>query len=148
VTWEVRSRKGAKRFVWRVLSGSAGPAASVTRTRGGGGPNGRRRRPPPARSAVPSSGRPRPKLAGLAVGSENGAGPAAPASVMVPVDGQPSDIVLPVPVAVTMLANLLARDDVLFTALLGEAMTGVRLAKVRARVTPEEREQLGTAGER
>ena len=63
----------------------------------------------------------------------NGHAPAELAPLMIPLNGEPSDILLPVKVAVTMLANLLARDDKLFTVLLGEAMTGVRLAKVLAR---------------
>lgn len=64
---------------------------------------------------------------------QNGHGPADVQMVMIPMGGEPSDIVVPVGVAVTMLGNLLDRDDVLFTVLLGEAMTSVRLAKVRHR---------------
>lgn len=63
----------------------------------------------------------------------NGHGLADPVMVMIPMGGRPSDIVIPQTVAVAMLGNLLDRDDVTFTVLLGEAMTGLRLAKVRAR---------------
>jgi hypothetical protein len=68
--------------------------------------------------------------------------PAAPASsvpdgmVMIPLGGQPSDIIIPTGVAVAMLAALLERDDAGFTVLLGEAMVGLRLAKVRSRDQP------------
>jgi hypothetical protein len=60
-----------------------------------------------------------------------------PGMVMIPMGGQPSDIIIPVGVAVTMLARLLDRDDKTFTVLLGEAFTGLRLAAVRSRDQPD-----------
>lgn len=65
------------------------------------------------------------------------AAPAAPevppGMMMIPMNGGPSDIIIGHSVAAAMLGNLLDRDDMTFTVLLGEAMTGRRLARVRAR---------------
>lgn len=62
--------------------------------------------------------------------------PELPGMVMIPMGGGPSDIVIPTAVAVAMLGKLLDRDDATFTVLLGEAFTGLRLAKVRSRDQP------------
>lgn len=75
----------------------------------------------------------------------NGHGPAETQTVMIPLGGKPSDIYLPIPVAVKMLANLLEREDKLFTVLLGEAMTGVRLARTLHRAGPAELAERGAA---
>lgn len=64
-------------------------------------------------------------------------GQAAP--LMVPF-GPAADDVIPLGVAAKMLTLLCEREDVLFTVLLAEAMTGTRLAKVRHRAQPSERE--------
>lgn len=72
----------------------------------------------------------------------NGHGPAL---VMVPF-GPAEDDFVTLAVASKMLAGLLDRDDKLFTVLLGEAMTGVRLAKVLARRDSPELAELATQG--
>lgn len=80
-------------------------------------------------------------------GQANGQATAAPQVVMIPVGGKPSDLYLPVAVMVTMLANLFEREDKLFTVLLGEAMTGVRLARTLHRAGPAElAERTAAAG--
>jgi hypothetical protein len=90
------------------------------------------------------------------MGAENGAARpelAVPEGmVMIPLDGKPSDIIISTGVAVGMLANLLDRDEVTFTVLLAEGMTGLRLAKVRSRDQagprpgPEDRAQARAGG--
>lgn len=62
---------------------------------------------------------------------------AAPAPVMVRF-GPADDDFVTVTVAGKMLAALLEREDKLFTVLLGEAYTGVRLARTLHRATPAE----------
>lgn len=66
-----------------------------------------------------------------------------PELVAVAFGDAPDDFVT-LAVASKMLRGLLERDDKLFTVLLGEAMTGVRLAKVLARATPEDRPAAGS----
>lgn len=60
--------------------------------------------------------------------------------------GPANDDAVPVAVAERMLAALLEREDVLFTVLLAEAMTGVRLAKTRHRASPAELAERTAAG--
>lgn len=52
--------------------------------------------------------------------------------------GPAEDDAVPVAVASKMLRALFEREDTLFTVLLAEAMTGVRLAKARYRASQAE----------
>jgi hypothetical protein len=60
--------------------------------------------------------------------------------------GPAEDDSVSVAVAGKMLAALLDREDVLFTVLLAEAMTGIRLAKARHRAGPAELAEREAAG--
>jgi predicted HD phosphohydrolase len=60
--------------------------------------------------------------------------------------GPAADDAVPVAVASKMLTALLDREDTLFTVLLAEAMTGIRLAKARHRAGPAELAEREGAG--
>lgn len=76
----------------------------------------------------------------------NGASGANGSAPVVVKFGPAEDDSVSVAVAGKMLAALLDREDVLFTVLLAEAMTGIRLAKARHRAGPAELAEREAAG--